>query len=358
MDAELLRTLTNALSANQVIDLSRSGQFEPAGTSPIISSVKGNEVWHQTIEDDFLHIVDWCEPDERRYFLLAPSSALCVLLPQPDQPIANPHKHDYLELVAILDGELDFTVEGRRKCYHTGDCSVLNQNVWHAEGMSTSYLAAYFSVRPSLLKELLSPSPRSDALSAFLSRNVRATGEVDYVDIAPRNREERVRELSLLTNQVIQEMIGRLPGYRSIVQGYLERLMSTLGNPRSSVFDETRFSSASSDDLMERIVSYVLAQKRRVTRDELSRVFSYNGNYLSDVFRTRTGTSLAVWCRDACMREAARMLRDTDLPISEIARALGYRGRSNFYAHFRDSHGMTPAAYRKTIRRDCPFVSS
>lgn len=355
MDAGLLSTLTNAMSANQVIDLSRSGQFEAGGTSPIISSVKGSEVWHQTIEDDFLLIVDWCEPGERRYFLFAPSSALCVLLPQPDQPIANPHKHDYLELVAILDGELDFTVEGRRRCYRAGDCSILNQNAWHAEGMSTSYLAAYFSIRPSLLKELISRDSRCDALAAFLSRNVRATGEVDYVDIAPRDREDRVRELSLLTNHVIQELIERLPGYRSVVQGYLERLLGTLGDPRGSTLDETRFSSASSDDLMEHIVSYVLAQRRRVTRNELSRVFSYNGNYLSDVFRTRTGTSLAVWCRDACMREAARMLRDTDLPISEIARALGYRGRSNFYAHFRDSHGMTPAAYRTMIRRDCPF---
>ena len=62
MDAGLFGTLTNVLSANQVIDLSRSGQFEAGGTSPIISSVKGSEVWQvdfMQFREDTLSLDEW-----------------------------------------------------------------------------------------------------------------------------------------------------------------------------------------------------------------------------------------------------------------------------------------------------------
>ena len=50
--------------------------------------------------------------------------------------------------------------------------------------------------------------------------------------------------------------------------------------------------------------------------------------------------------RDLRMRQAARQLRATDLPIASVAQAAGYENNSGFTRAFRKAHGVEPRDYR------------
>ncbi|NWK54124.1 helix-turn-helix transcriptional regulator [Verrucomicrobiaceae bacterium N1E253] len=50
------------------------------------------------------------------------------------------------------------------------------------------------------------------------------------------------------------------------------------------------------------------------------------------------------------MNEASRLLRETSLPVKEIARRLGYGSSVAFHAAFRKGKGETPSSYRKGHR--------
>ncbi len=47
------------------------------------------------------------------------------------------------------------------------------------------------------------------------------------------------------------------------------------------------------------------------------------------------------------LRQAARFLETTELPIKTIAGKIGYRSRSNFSRAFKAMYGIDPLAYRQ-----------
>lgn len=52
------------------------------------------------------------------------------------------------------------------------------------------------------------------------------------------------------------------------------------------------------------------------------------------------------------LHRASDLLRNTDLPVKTISRAVGYGGRSYFSRAFKGLFGVDPKSYRKQLR--CP----
>ncbi len=67
---------------------------------------------------------------------------------------------------------------------------------------------------------------------------------------------------------------------------------------------------------------------------------------LRSVFRRATGRSLGIHLRECRMNEAARLLRETGLPVKAIAARLGYSATESFHRAFLAFHGTSPAAFR------------
>jgi len=66
-----------------------------------------------------------------------------------------------------------------------------------------------------------------------------------------------------------------------------------------------------------------------------------------EAFRKHYGLSPRAYLRRACMEEAQRLLRESDRPIKEISRELGYRDVVAFHRAFARETGMTPGACRR-----------
>jgi LacI family transcriptional regulator len=64
-------------------------------------------------------------------------------------------------------------------------------------------------------------------------------------------------------------------------------------------------------------------------------------------FRTQTGRSIQQEIIHARLRHARRLLAETDLPLTEVAEASGFRHREYLSAVFREHLGTTPADYRR-----------
>ena len=96
------------------------------------------------------------------------------------------------------------------------------------------------------------------------------------------------------------------------------------------------------------IRDYLLARPdRRVTLKELCEEVPYSGTYLKNCFRETYGVPLATYARQQKMWHACRLLRETELPILQIAGDLGYENGSKFANAFRGILGVTPREYRK-----------
>ena len=58
------------------------------------------------------------------------------------------------------------------------------------------------------------------------------------------------------------------------------------------------------------------------------------------------GKNISEYAIDLRMREAARLLTDTNDSILKIGEAVGYAGQSKFAAAFRKYYGTSPRQYR------------
>ena len=87
--------------------------------------------------------------------------------------------------------------------------------------------------------------------------------------------------------------------------------------------------------------------EQRITIEELSKKYLINPTTLKTAFKSIYGTSIAAHIKEHRMEQAAKMLKETDESIAEIARAVGYDSQSRFTAAFKTYFKVLPKEYRK-----------
>ena len=76
---------------------------------------------------------------------------------------------------------------------------------------------------------------------------------------------------------------------------------------------------------------------------------------LKESFRETFGVPVGTWYRSYRIHRACELLGRPDMPITEIARAVGYVSASKFSKAFSDVKGMTPSAWRRGfLEGACP----
>ncbi len=69
---------------------------------------------------------------------------------------------------------------------------------------------------------------------------------------------------------------------------------------------------------------------------------------LKRLFKTATGLSPSAYVIRERMEEAVRLLKETDLPIASVGKAVGYRKPGAFTEAFRRNKGFSPVDFRKS----------
>lgn len=100
---------------------------------------------------------------------------------------------------------------------------------------------------------------------------------------------------------------------------------------------------------------------RNISAAVLAGMMGYTASYLSSKFREEVGLTLSAYILRVRMEHAIHLILQSDLSITAICRAVGYRSRSFFNAQFRSYTDMTPSALRRSghlpaAEACCPFI--
>ena len=87
-----------------------------------------------------------------------------------------------------------------------------------------------------------------------------------------------------------------------------------------------------------------------LTLDDLAEKFYISRSYLTRIFKETTGITVVQYLTVVRIRQAVRLLRETDSPITEIADLCGFGNVTYFEKVFHRIRGMTPRQYRKNNR--------
>ncbi|MCF1464039.1 helix-turn-helix transcriptional regulator [Agrobacterium vitis] len=145
-------------------------------------------------------------------------------------------------------------------------------------------------------------------------------------------------------------------------EGFLDYIVWPLLEPELVLRLETAHRKAlqsgtafhSTDPLVQKVCD--LMARRLAEPLELATLVQFAGTNRTTLisrFHKAFGCGPLTWRRNRRMAEAARLLREGQQSISDIAAAVGYENSNNFSTAFRAVHGQSPRTYRnKALRKE------
>ena len=109
--------------------------------------------------------------------------------------------------------------------------------------------------------------------------------------------------------------------------------------------------SGTQKELAEKAQEIILQNiYQHMTIREISFLLHVSPTQLKTCFRKVYGTPVYSFAKTRRMKEASRLLLETNAPVLEIAGRFGYENGSKFAHAFRSVIGVTPTEYRKRNR--------
>jgi len=100
---------------------------------------------------------------------------------------------------------------------------------------------------------------------------------------------------------------------------------------------------------IERAVTYIGERfKEDLSVQRVADACGVNPAYLGRAFKEAVGEKMSLYIHRIRIREASRLLQETDLLIYEIAEDVGYRDLNLFRRMFKSITGIRPSSLRKT----------
>lgn len=108
----------------------------------------------------------------------------------------------------------------------------------------------------------------------------------------------------------------------------------------------------SPSEIVEGVMTYLRQNyARQIDFSAVSAEYSFSSAYLAKIFKEHAGTSPGRYLSDCRMRAAKKLLRDTELPVKDIAEKVGYPDPLHFSKSFKMATGLSPAQYRAASDR-------
>ncbi|WP_281885157.1 AraC family transcriptional regulator [Paenibacillus sp. YYML68] len=103
--------------------------------------------------------------------------------------------------------------------------------------------------------------------------------------------------------------------------------------------------------LVQRMIQFMQEQlKENIGLQQIADSVQMSTSSVSSIFKQETGHSVYEYLTSLRIKEACRLLTDTDRKVADIAALVGYQNETSFIRSFRKVKGMTPGKYREISR--------
>ncbi len=259
------------------------------------------------------------------------------------------HAHEFLVLVYVEDGSGAMRVDGHDWSLGPGDAVVIAPGATVAAGadgvLHRGVVWVVFfpsdAVDPAGFGQLVSWRPHP---LLFPFARGTATGS-QRMRVPPADRDAWIG----LLDGMVTELRARRDSYAEAVRAQLTLLLVRLARLDTDVAGDLRVR----DEPLLAAVFDVIESRfgEPISLRDVADAVGLSPGHLTTVVGDRTGRTVQQWITERRMREARRLLADTDTTMAALAARVGYRDAGYFIRRFRGSHGVTPAQWRRAGQR-------
>lgn len=103
----------------------------------------------------------------------------------------------------------------------------------------------------------------------------------------------------------------------------------------------------SSENVIKRMLTYMEKNyKSDLKLESIARMFNYNSAYLGKIFKKGTGESFNNVLDSIRIKNAKRLLTETDLKVYQVSEQVGYGNIDYFYSKFKKHVGISPKEFK------------
>jgi len=268
-------------------------------------------------------------------------------------PLVRPHRHEYFQVQVSLQGDTEQNVAGTVRPFRRGYLSfILPYRVHvipHPEGsryviinMSQQFLRPGLDVDPLDLEDV--PLSRAPELAPFLFQ--------EYADFC--FTEEEFPEVEALLDKLAFENTHRRFGSIEMIRGLMLQLIALVC--RKFEADLLRFSASQAQQgsrraSLQRAVRYIRDNLAgEITLADAAAAAFLSPNYLAHLLKKEIGKTFTDLVTERRLEFAQEQLAHSSQLIASVAHASGFTDEAYFARRFRQRFGMTPKAYRDSVR--------
>lgn len=260
------------------------------------------------------------------------------------------HVHDYIEMSYVYAGSCPQTVSGSPVTLKENQVLLLDSNCPHAVGgLGQHDIMLSMVVSKPYLRQLLGESLAQESMLAqfLLSALNEQTDHRRYV----RFHSQDNRRIRRFFQELMCEYLDPSPNAEAIILHLLRLILAELMNVYEadcSRREEERPGAGRVSVIP--IIRYIEENFLSCTQESVAERFYISPNYVSTLLKKHTGMTYRQMVQAQRLGCAASLLRNTELPVSEVARRSGYENQSFFYRKIREQYGCLPAAYRSELQ--------
>lgn len=259
-----------------------------------------------------------------------------------------PHTHNYVEVVYQCAGETTHIINGKQLVLKAGELLFLPQeSVQEILPAGEGDIAVNFIILPQFFENPLQfLGNEITPLRQFIIRSLRSSkSDVDYLHFEVSD----VVPVQNIVDTLIWSLYNNISDSRHINEYTMGLLLLHLVN-----FSYKLSHSSTHDELIFKTLQYIEKNYVDGSLSELARALGYNITTLSTEIHKRTGKTYLELVHEKRISQACFLLRNTSLPISQIASEIGYNNSSFFHRLFKSTVGVSPKKFR-SANASSPF---
>lgn len=254
------------------------------------------------------------------------------------------HCHDFSELVLITSGSTVHHLDGEAFPVSAGDLFLIQGKVRHhfAERAKVGMLNVQFD-------------PDHLALPFASLRQMPGYHVIFHLEPARRDRAgadrlriegDKQRHAEELIRHLQRELRDQAPGFEAAALALLVELIVFVARSYAERPSNSRAALLRIGEVISRIER---DYARPLTLKDLAATVHVSPNHLLRLFKAATGGSPGDYLLGIRLDRAAKLLRESDRAISEIAASAGFPDSNYFTRRFRARYGQSPREYRRRI---------
>jgi len=249
--------------------------------------------------------------------------------------------HDFWEMVYIDKGTVEISRDNEQFTARQGDVVFHRPNEFHAIralDSSPNFFVISFVCSGSSMHAFEGYRTQLDkTVKGYVSSIIT---EAEHTYIIPKN------DPSL--KKLIRKKDAPLGG-EQLIKTYLEQIMIYLlrNMTQKRATASLPKKNGSENSLIAEIQNYLSERVEQTVRiEDICQAFGYSRSFLSRLFLSETGETIAAYATKRKIDRAKQLIRETDMNFSQISTVLAFENPQYFSRVFKRCTGMTPTEFK------------